>query len=61
MNYVLGIEPFKIAQVYGIHRNKQIAIKQVEYLEKNKHSLCCQRYEVLTKSEIKKRKYELFG
>lgn len=60
MYYVLGIEPFKVVQVWGVHSNKKIADQQAEYLEKNKTPLCCQRYEAITKTEAKKRKYQLF-
>lgn len=58
--YVLGIEPFKMAQVYGIHNNKNIARSQAEYLETNKHKLNCQRYAALTQTEIKRLKLELY-
>jgi hypothetical protein len=61
MYYVLGIEPFKQAQVKGVHSNKKTAMQQAEYLEKTKNSLCCQRYEAITATEAKKRKYELFA
>lgn len=61
MNFVLGIEPYKMAQVWGIHSNKQKAIKQAEYMEKTKPELCCQRYVAMTKTEIKKAKYQLFA
>ncbi len=57
--YVLGIEPFKVAQVYGVYSNKKIAQEQAEMLEKNKHKLNCQRYVALTGTEIKKQKLEL--
>lgn len=60
MNYVLGIEPFKVAQVYGIHSNKKIAQEQAEHLETIKHSLNCQRYKVLTDTEVKRMKLELY-
>lgn len=39
----------------------KIAEQQVKYLEQNKNALCCQRYEAVTGTEIKKRKYELFA
>lgn len=58
--YVLGIEPFKVAQVFGIHSNKRKALDQAESLESNKSKLCCQRYVALTKSEINKMKLELY-
>ena len=61
MYYELGIEPFKQAQVKGVHSNKKTAMQQAEYLEKTKNSLCCQRYEAITVTEAKKRKYELFA
>lgn len=38
MYYVLGVEPFKQAQVKGVHSNKKTAEQQAEYLEKNKKS-----------------------
>lgn len=59
--YTLGLEPFKMAQVYGIHGNKQIAIQQAESLEKRKHPLHCQSFVVMTQTQIKKEKWELFS
>jgi hypothetical protein len=32
--YTLGIEPFKMAEVYGIHTCKQIATTEANRLEK---------------------------
>lgn len=58
--YVLGIEPFKMAQVYGIHSNKKIAQAQAESLEKNKNKLSCQRFAALTGTEVKRLKLELY-
>lgn len=58
--YVLGIEPFKVAQVYGIHNNRKIAEEQANYLEENKHKLNCQRYVALSKTEVNKMKLELY-
>ena len=46
MYLVLGIEPFKQAQVYGSHSNRKTAEQQADALEKIKDSLCCQRYAV---------------
>ena len=61
MYFVLGIEPFKVAQVWGLHDNKQKATQQARLLELNKPALCCQRYEALPKTEIKRRKLELYA
>ena len=58
--YVLGIEPFKVAQVLGIHTNRKIALTQAENLEKNKSKLSCQRFAALTETEIKRLKLELY-
>ena len=60
MYLVLGIEPFKQAQVYGSHSNRKTAEQQANALEKIKNSLCCQRYEVKTLTEVKKEKLFLF-
>ena len=60
MYLVLGIEPFKQAQVYGAHSNRKIAEQQADALEKVKNSLCCQHYEVKTLTEVKKEKLFLF-
>ncbi len=60
MYLVLGIEPFKQAQVYGSHSSCKTAEQQANSLEKNKNSLCCQRYEVKTLTEVKKEKLSLF-
>ena len=60
MYFVLGIEPFGQAQVWGIH-NKQKATQQAQLLELHKPALCCQRYEAITKTEIKRRKLELYA
>jgi hypothetical protein len=60
MYYVLGIECMNYAEVHGTHTNKKKAEKQAEKLEKNKNSLCCQRYEAITETETKKRKYNLY-
>ena len=61
MYFVLGIEPFKVAQVWGVYDNKQKATQQAHLLEQNKPALCCQRYEAITKTEIKRRKLELYA
>jgi hypothetical protein len=61
MYFVLGIEPFKVAQVWGSYDNKQKATQQAQLLEQTKPALCCQRYEAITKTEINKRKYELYA
>ena len=63
MYFVLGIEPFGQAQVWGIHDNKQKATQQAQLLELHKPALCCQRYEAIraTKTEIKRRKLELYA
>ena len=61
MYFVLGIEPFKVAQVWGVYDNKQKATQQAQLLEQNKPALCCQRYETCTKTEIKRRKLELYA
>jgi hypothetical protein len=60
MYLVLGIEPFKQAQVYGSHSNRKTAEQQADALEKIKKPLCCQRYEVKTLTEVKKEKLFLF-
>ena len=60
MYLVLGIEPFKQAQVYGSHSSRKTAEQQADALEKSKNSLCCQRYEVKTLTEVKKEKLSLF-
>ncbi len=57
--YVLGVEPFNIAQVYGTHSNKKLALKHATILEQNKNKLCCQRYMAMTTTAAK-RKYNLF-
>lgn len=59
--YTLGLEPFKLAQVYGVHGNKEVALKQAEQLDQEKHPHCCQVYKVLTETEVKKGKWELFS
>lgn len=61
MYLVVGIEPFKTAQVFGIHSNKKIAVRQAESLENKKNPLCCQRYEAITRTETFKRKYKLYA
>ena len=61
MYFVLGIEPFKVAQVWGIYDNKQKATQQAQLLEQTKPALCCQRYEAITKTEINQRNYELYA
>lgn len=60
MYLVLGIEPFKQAQIYGVHSNRKTAEQQADALEKIKNSLCCQRYEVKTLTDVKKEKLSLF-
>ena len=59
MYYVLGIEPFNEAQVFGLHVSKKQATLQAAAMENKKSKLCCQRYEALTITETKKRKYNL--
>ena len=61
MYFVLGIEPFKVAQVWGIYDNKQKATQQAQLLNRHRAKLCCQRYEAITKTEIKRRKLELYA
>jgi hypothetical protein len=61
MYFVLGIEPFGCAEVWGVHDNKQKATQQAQILEQNKPALCCQRYVSFTKTEIKRRKLELYA
>lgn len=58
--YVLGIEPFKIAEIYGVHSDKKIAQAQAEKLETNKNKLSCQRYVALTQTEVKKMQLKLY-
>lgn len=58
--YVLGLEPFKMAEVYGIHSDRKIAKPQADALEKNKHPLCCQTYVVKSETEVNREKWELF-
>ena len=57
MYLVLGIEPFK--QLKYMERTqivKQQNNKRMHF-EKIKNSLCCQRYEVKTLTEVKKKSY----
>jgi len=61
MYFVLGIEPFKVAQVWGLFDNKQKATRHAQLLELHKPALCCQRYAAMTKTEIKRRKLELYA
>ena len=61
MYFVCGCEPFKVAQVWGIHGSKQKALKQAAWLEQTKPAMTCQRYEVVTKTEIKRRKLALYA
>ena len=61
MYFVLGIEPFGCAEVWGVYDNKQKATQQAQLLELHKPALCCQRYEALSKTEIKRRKLELYA
>ena len=58
--YVLGKEVFNMAQVYGIHQNKEIAQKQVNTLEKSKHNLHCQTFTVMNQTEVNNSKVELY-
>ena len=58
--FVLGIECMNTAEVRATISNKKIAIELANHLEKNKSHLCCQRYEVMTVTEAKKR-YELYS
>lgn len=58
--FVLGIECMHTAEVRATCSNKKTAISIAENLEKNKHKLCCQKYEVMTVTEAKK-KYELYS
>lgn len=59
--FVLGIEPFKYAEIHGQHESKKIAISQAEKLEQKKSPLCCQNYTVMTCTEIKKQKLILYS
>ena len=61
MYFVCGIEPFKVAQVWGVYNNKQKATRHAQLLEQNKPALCCQRYEAVSNSDIKRRKLELYA
>lgn len=63
MYFVLGIEPFGCAEVWGVHDNKQKATQQAQLLNRHRAKLCCQRYEAIraTKTEIKRRKLELYA
>lgn len=58
--YVLGIEAFKQAEVYGVHQSKKKALNQLSALKKAKTKAISQRFEVLTSTEVKKRKLELY-
>ena len=58
--YVLGIEG-KEAEVWGIHSSKKKAQGQATWMEQNKPESCCQRYAIKTKTEIKRRKLELYA
>jgi len=59
--YTLGLEPYKMAEVYGIHSNKKVALNQAESLENNKNKMSCQDFKVLTETQVKKEKWELFN
>jgi len=61
MYFVLGVEPFKVAQVWGVHDNKQKATQHALLLAQNKPALCCQRYAAMSKTEIKRRKLALYA
>jgi len=61
MYFVLGIEPFGCAEVWGLFDNKQKATRHAQLLELHKPALCCQRYAALSKTEIKRRKLELYA
>jgi hypothetical protein len=58
--YVLGIEPFKMAEVRGIHVDRKTAEGQAAALENKKHLLHCQRFTVKTATEVKKEKLKLY-
>lgn len=60
MYYVLGIEPFKVAEVRGTFTNKKKAVSLALFLEQNKNPLCCQNYEAMTVTEAKKT-YKLYS
>lgn len=60
MYLVIGIEPFKQAQLYGSHSSRKTAEQQAELLKQNKNSLCCQRYTFKTLTQVKKEKLSLF-
>jgi len=59
--FVLGIEPFKIAEVFGQHENKDIARIHAAKLNGTKSVLCVQRYAVLTKTQIRKKRLILIA
>ena len=58
MYYVLGIEPFKQAQVKGVHSNKKTAEQQAIF-RKTKSSMLSKVWSY--NSDRSKRKYELFA
>jgi len=58
--YVLGIEPFKMAEVRGIHADRKTATGQATALKSKKHLLHCQRFTVKTATEVKREKLELY-
>lgn len=60
MYYVIGLEPFKMGQVHGIHSSKKSAVSQADFLEKNKNKHCCQEYKAITATDVKKQKIELY-
>lgn len=59
--FVLGLECLKTAEVWGLHESKKIAESQASYLEHAKSPLCCQKYIVMTGTEIKKQKITLYA
>ena len=58
--FVLGIECLKTAEVRATMSSKKKAIELALLLEKNKKRGCCQRYDVMTVTEAKKR-YDLYS
>lgn len=57
--FTLGVEPFRVAEVWGTHGNRRVAEQHAKFLEQNKTPLCCQNYIAMTTTEAK-RKYRLY-
>ena len=53
--FVIGIEPFKIAEVWGVFENREKAEQQADFLEQKKHPLCCQKYVCMEEREAREK------